>query len=228
MAAGGGSRKHGVSQTACVYLNDSLFLQSHINIIKDTKLSAAAIGSLATFVEGKTYGAGEYVLKEGQTTEAALYLIHHGKVELTSNGATLATLASFCHFGEEMMLVDQIAGSNGPSDPTTAVSPYTAHVIEECQVGILFLEDCRKVFDTLELGKGGDSVIDSLFQRQVKLGELKKHTILGAGKTAILCQCLVSNRYEASPWTIQPITSQSRLKREVSHYALVSFRTIIV
>ena len=149
------------------------------------------------FIDEKTYRAGEYILKEGQTVEAALYLIHNGKVELTSSqGATsthtqaTTTLTSLCHFGEEMMLIDQIAGSNGPSDPTTTVAPYTATVVEECQIGALSLEDCRKVVDTVYLGKGFDPVKDSLFQRQVKLTELKKHTILGAGKS---CYALLAD-----------------------------------
>jgi CRP-like cAMP-binding protein len=177
--------------------------------MKDTKLSPAVIGSLTMFVKVETYKAGDYILKEGQTTEAALYLIRNGKVELISNGATLSTLESMCHFGEEMMLVDQIAGSNGPSDPTTTVCPYTAHVIEDCQIGILSLEDCRKVFDTVEIGRGGDTFMDSLVQRPVRLTELKKHKILGAGKSATVlrqCQCCVPcrlpNRQEAMPLTL--------------------------
>jgi Cyclic nucleotide-binding domain len=222
-------RALGVYQTSSL-IDDSLtILQSNINIIKDTKLSPATIGSLAMFVNEKSYRVGEYIIKEGQTTEAALYLIHNGKVELTSPKSAsteTAALTSLCHFGEEMMLIDQIAGSNGPSDPTTAVSPYTARVTEDCQVGILFLEDCRKCFDTVEIGRGSVTVNDSLFQRQVKLAELKKHTILGAGKG---CSCLLVNvdcgffAFHPRGDSIEPIKENYYSKKDSRHMHLPRF-----
>ena len=161
--------------------------QASIQVIKDTKLSSAAIGSLSMFVRERTYTSGQYILQEGKTSEAALYLVHHGKVKLTSEKDDFSsqTIESFGHFGEELMTVDQVAGSNGPKDPTIVSAPYSAKAVEESRVGVLSLENCRKVFDTVSIGQGSANIHDSLLARSkpVSLQDLKKHTILGAGKS---------------------------------------------
>lgn len=141
-----------------------------------------------------THKPGEYVLKEGEQTEAAFYIINKGQLELTSAGGRKETLIVYSHFGDEMMLLDAETGKNDYSDPTTVNAPYTVQVCGDgdCTVGILKLEDCRRVFDTTYLGKTREAIRDSIVDRKFSLQELDKHRIIGCGRSLIYCEHHVS------------------------------------
>jgi CRP-like cAMP-binding protein len=87
-------------------------------------------------------------MTEKHKTPAALYLIRQGRVKLVSR-ARNETLGGMGYFGEETLLHDAETGKNGPSDSTEIDAPYSVEVIEDCRLGVLTLENCRKVFDTI-------------------------------------------------------------------------------
>jgi CRP-like cAMP-binding protein len=157
-----------------------LCFQSAIKCIQDTRLDAATLRSVAGFVEDKNYKAGDVIMTERLKTPASLYLIRQGRVKLVSR-ARNETLGALGYFGEETMLHDAQTGKNGPSDTIVIDAPYSVEVLEDCRLGVLTLENCRKVFDTIYMGKGEPGVADSIVDRQITLKELAKHRILGAG-----------------------------------------------
>lgn len=173
--------------------------QSAIKCIQDTRLDAATLRSLAGLIEDKSYKSGEVIMTERLKTPAALYLIRQGRVKLVSR-ARNETLGAMGYFGEETMLHDAEMGKNGPSDSTEMDAPYSVEVLEDCKLGVLSLENCRKVFDTIYVGKGEPSVADSLFDRQMTVKDLVMHRILGAGTFCRLIGANPSARNLSFPW----------------------------
>jgi Cyclic nucleotide-binding domain len=126
----------------------ALYFQSAIKCIQDTRLDAATLRSVAGFIEEKSYKTGDVIMTEKHKIPAALYLIRQGRVKLVSR-ARNETLGGMGYFGEETLLHDAETGKNGPSDSTEIDAPYSVEVLEDCRVGVLTLENCRKVFDTI-------------------------------------------------------------------------------
>jgi cAMP-dependent protein kinase regulator len=162
-----------------------LYSQAFTKDIVDTKLEPRTIQALAGFIKEVSLPSGEYIMKENEQTEAAMYFIRSGKLQLTTN-ARDEIYEGVSTLGAKLLLADAITGKNGPTDSTSVSAPYTVQVIEDCRLGVLSLKDCRKAVDTIYIGKGIDLTHDSLVERKVRLEDLTKHRILGAGT---LCLC---------------------------------------
>jgi hypothetical protein len=130
-------------------------------------------------------------MKENEQTEAAMYFIRSGKLQLTTTNARDETYEGVSTLGAKLLLADAITGKNGPADSTSVSAPYTVQVIEDCRLGVLSLIDVRKVVDTIYMGRGIDVTHDSLVERKVRLEDLTKHRILGAG---MLRDCHIRRR----------------------------------
>lgn len=153
-----------------------------IKVIEDSKLDNKSLNQLTNFLSDRKYKAGVSIMKEGKWVEAELFLMKSGKVHVKcSVGKRNDAVGTGGYFGDELLLADAIAQKNGPRDPSTALAPYTVTVTEDCSVRVLSLKNCRKVLDTIQLGKPSRNVTDSLVERGVPLEQLKRHAILGAG-----------------------------------------------
>jgi CRP-like cAMP-binding protein len=153
-----------------------------VRLIQQTQLDKPTIASLAKFIVEKHYKRGRVIVNEGQTVEAALYLMRKGRVRIWSRSKSQPEeVDNIGFFGEDQLLADVERGRNGPYDPTTTVAKYTVQALEDVTVGVLSLAVCRKCLDTASFGKPHASILDSLVQRQVPMTELQRHKILGAG-----------------------------------------------
>lgn len=153
-----------------------------IKLIQQTQLDKPTVKSLSNFVVEKQYKKGRMIMNEGQTVEAALYLMRKGKVRIWSRSKSQPEIVDHLgFFGEEQLLADVERGTNGPYDPTTTIAKYTVQALDDVSVGVLTLAVCRKCLDTTNFGKPHASILDSLIQRQIPMAELQRHRILGAG-----------------------------------------------
>lgn len=154
-----------------------------IKLLNDTKLDSTTLSSLANLLQDLEYSAGDHIFEEGSEVKAAVYLVRSGsvKIESTSGTKKKQTLSMGAYFGDETLLSDVARGTNGPKDSTVVKAGYTVKVVENCRVGVLTLESCRKVFDTLAIGKGRGAHLESITNTELSLADLTKHTILGAG-----------------------------------------------
>jgi CRP-like cAMP-binding protein len=153
-----------------------------MKLIQQTQLDKPTIRSLSNFVVEKKYKKGRVILNEGQTVEAALYIMRKGKVRIWSRAKNQPEIVDdLGFFGEDQLLADVERGTNGPYDPTTTVAKYTVQALDDVSLGILTLAVCRKCLDTTNFGKPHASILDSLVQRQIPMTELQRHRILGAG-----------------------------------------------
>ena len=128
----------------------------------------------ATFEEGTT------IMTEGKDTQATLYLLREGKVELTSSDERFnKVVENGGYFGDDTLTRDVGRGDTG--EPL--VSPkYTVKVLEKCVVGCLTLKECRTVIDTKMIGRGRRTGrFSSVVESTIRMDQLKKHAILGAG-----------------------------------------------
>lgn len=105
-------------------------------------------------IQEASFPKGSVIAKEQCGTEAALYLVRQGQVQIEStSGAFDKTVTSGVYFGEDVLLADhRLLGSGGL--PVMTTSNFTATVCseEDCYVGILKLEDVRTLLDTTILG----------------------------------------------------------------------------
>jgi CRP-like cAMP-binding protein len=169
----------------CVSSFLSLCVQSSIKVIRDSQFDSQTLASLIRLVKDKEVKTGDIVMKEGDTVEAALYLVRSTcKVVLKNKAGTLdENRDGGGYFGDQQLLADTNAGKNKAGDPTTIVSEYTVEVVEGGILGVLTLAACRTVFDTLLLGQelAGKGVVRGLAMSDIKLENLERHKILGAG-----------------------------------------------
>lgn len=123
------------------------------------------------------YKAGTKITIEGKSTEAALYLVRRGKIQVTNDawiGRRNDTIVGGGFFGDDQLMVDAESGdSNGPS---TTVTKYTALVVEDCVCGVLTLASCRMAFNTVAIGSR-----QGVMLQKIAIKDLQRHRILGAG-----------------------------------------------
>ena len=133
-------------------------MQEGIQIFESSQLTEQQFEELANLVVDKTFKCKEKIFSNGRSTNAALYLVREGTVELTKGRSNLIKPGAF--FGEDLLLLDTKQDEdtvNGAS--TKAPARYTAVAKEDCMCGVLSLSDCRTVFETskmmtLKTGKG--------------------------------------------------------------------------
>ena len=133
-------------------------MQEGIQIFESSQLTEQQFEELANHVIDKTFKCNEKIFSNGRSTNAALYLVREGTVELTKGRSNLIKPGAF--FGEELLLLDTNQDEdtvNGAS--TKAPARYTAVAKEDCMCGVLSLSDCRTIFETskmmtMKTGKG--------------------------------------------------------------------------
>jgi tRNA A-37 threonylcarbamoyl transferase component Bud32 len=158
-------------------------VKSNVKVIQDTKLDQRTIASMADLVQDYHFETGAIILLQGEFTPAALYFVRKGEVTITTHdGGTKETIKAGGFFGQEQLLADVKTGKNSPRDPASIIAEYTATVTNDCICGVLLLSKCRLVMDTIYIGKPRKSImLDSITAGHIKLSDLKRHRILGAG-----------------------------------------------
>mmetsp|Transcript_7032 Transcript_7032/g.9158 ORF Transcript_7032/g.9158 Transcript_7032/m.9158 type:complete len:803 (+) Transcript_7032:90-2498(+) len=153
-----------------------------VKCIHDTHLSNKILDSMIKYVKTIEFNEGDEIVRLGEETEAGLYTLHKGSVHL-KNSTRDVTMDEVGMFGDDLMLLDAQTGKNGPRDTTKVKAPYTVKVTsEKVVVAVLFLKDCRKIFDTAYMGKGLPNKEDSIRALStVSVTDFTKHAILGAG-----------------------------------------------
>jgi cAMP-dependent protein kinase regulator len=124
----------------------SLIVKAHdaqvlggIKFFIEADLDASQLTALAGLMRHKGYPKGETIMKMGSKTEAALYIVRQGQVEIESEGKKVV-IQSGGYFGEELLRI---------SDAKNKVtSSLTARAIDTCICSVLYLLDCRTLFDT--------------------------------------------------------------------------------
>lgn len=118
-------------------------------------------------------------------TDAAMYLVRTGTVTIEKGGKT-ETIGPGGYFGDDQLQADKNAGTNfAVASPAQTKPAYTAKAgSEEVTAGVIKLKACRKIMDTRHIGDPLASTGDmgaSILEKDLRLEDLKKHTILGAG-----------------------------------------------
>lgn len=146
-----------------------------------THLSQPTLGSLAAQFVDKTISPRTDILTEGKTTEAALYFVRSGRVEVKSkaNKEQNKTINAGGYFGEDMLEID----IGGLKKTTDYVPKYSVRTLSDpVIIGVLTMKVCRQVIDTTALGKQKKTKVDMLGgDTNIPLDALTKHSILGAG-----------------------------------------------
>ena len=116
-------------------------------MIADAKIKDTTFDELTRLVTEERYSADKTIFRKKKYTEAALYFLHEGVVELTGGQDKLVKAGEF--FGEDQLLLDVRKTRNpSPTSPSAILADYTATATEDCVVGVLTLSDCRTVLDT--------------------------------------------------------------------------------
>jgi serine/threonine protein kinase len=138
------------------------------------------LASLADLIVDDVYRTGYVIFEEGQEVEATFYVVRQGRVHIKSaDGSMDKEVGKGGYFGEDMLGAD---GRRGASRDPTDRPAYTVTVLEDCTLGCLTLEECRTVMDTTVIGKGKRKLAMSLVvNSEIKLTDLERHKILGAG-----------------------------------------------
>lgn len=94
---------------------------------------------------------------------------------------TTAVLERGAYFGAESLTADVKSGKNGKDDPATIEAQETVTAIENCVCAALKLRTMRRVINTVHLGTGNKDIATAAGKSNLKLDDLKRHTLLGAG-----------------------------------------------
>jgi Protein kinase domain len=151
------------------------------------KDSTKLLGYLASQIQEQKCTKGTLICVEGQPLlRPALYFVRKGKVMLSSSSRnTNDIIGTDSFFGEDQLLGD----CSYYTASSRHLATYTATVIEEdCVVGILKIESCRRVLNTKEMMNNPrltrKALLDSLMIRpttQLTIKDFDRHVILGAG-----------------------------------------------
>jgi hypothetical protein len=141
----------------------------------------------------KTFEAGEAVFDSLESTEAALYLLHEGSVQLAGKRSDIIKPGGY--FGEDSLLLDtRQTPTSDKMSQTMAMPQYTAKATEKCVCGVLTLSDCRTIFDTTNMV---DTVGFETMIIEEKTGEDSDDDILAA---AALAPASSLNRETTKQW----------------------------
>jgi cAMP-dependent protein kinase regulator len=160
-------------------LSHSLFFQSAIRLIQNTYLTGATLATLAAQIVDRKCPPRTVIFAEDLYTPAALYLVREGRVELKrEDGRYYQIVEEGGYFGEDTLTADM----SGLKQSSEVLSKYTVATLGHCTtLGILTLEECRKVIDTTTIGRRQRTDYTSIVNIDIPLKSLKKHAILGAG-----------------------------------------------
>jgi hypothetical protein len=154
-------------------------LKAAIKLIQNSHLTGGTLTTLASQIEDQRYGKDAQIVVEGAPTSPALYIIREGSIEVKSSDGTFNNVIDEGgYFGEDMLKADLEGMTENPE--TKAM--YTVTVLsKEALLGVLTLERCRTVIDTTMLGQGKNTNFTSIVEKDIPIGSLTKHAILGAG-----------------------------------------------
>jgi hypothetical protein len=161
---------------------------------------------MTQLVKERTYTFGTTICAANQVCEPALYLVRSGSVTITKSDPTTTTTTTITigpggYFGDDQLLLDvtkqqepkQLPPGTLSYQPTytvvagntnTTTTTTTTTNTNDAVVGILTLAALRTIMDTQYIGKPAPTAEhkDSLlFDRNIVLSKLQRHTILGAG-----------------------------------------------
>jgi hypothetical protein len=148
--------------------------QEGIELLQVSKLEAKQFEELSHLVVDKIFEPNQKMFDSLGETEAALYLVREGSVQLSGKRTDLIKPGGY--FGEDLLLLDTKQSLHSHKRSQTRANPaYTATTVGKCLCGILSLSDCRTIFDTTALidltkfnniiteeEKGGDKDDDAL------------------------------------------------------------------
>lgn len=142
-------------------------------------MSQPTLAALATQFTDKHFESGAEIITEGEQTKAALYFVRKGKVRLSSKDGTRDNIIDAGgYFGEDMLEMD----IGGLKKTSRCSAKYSVTTFSEGLVaGVLSISECRKIFDTTRLSSGKSEKQFAMEEVDIKLSQLKKHGILGAG-----------------------------------------------
>ena len=188
-----------------------------MKVIHDTNLNNKMLDSLVKYIKAVDFKKGEYVMRTGEITEAAMYFVRKGSVHLKSVTKDVS-MDEVGLFGDEMLVLDAKTGKNSPNQPTTVKAPYTVQATSDVILGRLTLADCRMVFDTTYLGKGLPSKADSIKSMStLSVEDFQRHTILGAGTFGQVW--LVSRKTSTGKQRVYALKIQSMYELVRNHQA---------
>jgi CRP-like cAMP-binding protein len=105
---------------------------------------------LSNLVVDKKFKAGKTIFDLTKRTNAALYVVREGSVELS--GSRSDVIKPGAYFGEDLLLLDSHQDAvSGHCAPTKTLPGYFAIAREDCLCGMLSLSDCRTIFDTTKM-----------------------------------------------------------------------------
>jgi hypothetical protein len=156
--------------------------------LQETALAPTDLTTLASLITDAKHPKGHVIMQQGHLTNASLYMVREGKVQLKSKTID-KVVEKGGYFGEEMLTFDTSLKRGDEYQAPSVPAPYTVTVLsDDVTVGVLTLEECRTVLDTSTIGKGRMAAkkderpeASVLAEKNLKLEDLEKHTILGAG-----------------------------------------------
>ncbi|KAL7558894.1 hypothetical protein ACA910_019429 [Epithemia clementina (nom. ined.)] len=169
-----------------------------VKVISDTKLTDKMLDSLVKLVKVVKFNKGDYILRTGEITEAAMYILRKGTIHLTSVTRD-ETMEEIGFFGDEMLTLDAKTGKNSPSYPTTLKAPYTVRATSDVVLGMPVKADSVKSMSSLSID------------------DFKRHTILGAGTFGQVW--LVSRETSAGNQRVYALKIQSMYELIQNHQA---------
>lgn len=173
------------------------------------------MAALVTQFTDNEFDATTQIIKEGEQTKAALYFVRKGKVRLTSkDGSRDSIVDAGGYFGEDMLEIDIRGLQKTPS----CVAKYSVNTFSDGLVaGVLSISECRKIFDTTRLSSGKSVKQLKMEETEIRLSQLKKHGILGAGTFGQVW--LVTDSASSGPTQPYALKIQSKYELIQNHQA---------
>ena len=149
---------------------------------------------MTPLVKEKIYTVGTTICQMNEVCEPALYIIRTGYVTIQKADNTTTTIGSGGYFGDDQLLFDITKLEQQLPDGALYRPSYTVVAGESTgtnhddatvvTVGILTLASLRTIMDTQYIGQPVPATLQKdslLFDRNIVLSKLERHTILGAG-----------------------------------------------
>jgi CRP-like cAMP-binding protein len=167
----------GSMSSLIVKAHDSQVLGA-IEFFGRAKLDSSQLATLASLMRHKGFHQAETIMKMDSITEAALYIVREGQVEVESTEGKVV-IKSGGYFGEEFLRI------SGAKNKVT--SSLTVRAVETCICGVLYLRDFRTLFDTDGVAGGRTSISPEVETQEAKPvlpenpEDFVRHLVLGEG-----------------------------------------------
>jgi len=122
-----------------------------MKIFEPAQLTKTQFEELSNLVVDRKFESGETIFSEGCSTKAALYFVREGTVKLTGRRQS-DLIKPGAYFAEDLLLLDTCKNEDEIKSASTKIrAKYSAFAEEKCSCGILYLSDCRTIFDTSKM-----------------------------------------------------------------------------